>query len=124
MLALRKSGTNVPIGPIGLSGVLATSAMESEGSRSSVVLYYGERLSTLQGLLQSLHVEWQQYRDSVECASVRSRYHAPVEHRPFGRPRFLIQPDQLEYLRSLSFTWVEIASLLLRFSHDHLPPSC
>ena len=94
-----------------LSGVLATSAMETEGSRSSVVLGYGERLSTLQGLLQSLHVEWQQYRDSVERASVRSRYHAPVEHRPFGRPRFLIQPDQLEYLRSLSFTWVEIASL-------------
>ena len=29
-----------------------------------------------------------------------------------GRPRFLISRDQLEYLRSLSFTWTEIATLI------------
>ena len=82
-----------------LSGILASSENEAVGSTSrSVIMRYGEIFSTLQGLVQSLRVQWQQYYTTVECVSEISCYHPPLEHRQHGRPRFLIRQDQLEYL--------------------------
>jgi len=40
-------------------------------------------------------------------------YMAPVTPRSqIGRPRFLITQHQLEYLRSMSFSWVQISEIL------------
>ena len=63
--------------------------------------------------LLSLHTLWQQYHETVEAALSHSMYSAPVLHtNGRGRPRFVITRGQLEYLRSLLFSWTQIASLL------------
>lgn len=62
--------------------------------------------------LQSVLREWQHYTSFFDRAST-SAYTAPVEHSGGrGRPHFLISEDQLHYLRSMNFTWSEIAALL------------
>ena len=78
---------------------------------SSVLSCYRERFSALLELVLVLRVQWQQYCASTEAQFEMSRYHAPREHGQLGRPRVVILQDQLEYLRSLSFTWEEIAAI-------------
>lgn len=54
---------------------------------------------------------WQTYIDSLDSST--NGYHVPREARNgCGRPQLIITQDQLEYLRSLSFSWSEIARLL------------
>lgn len=56
--------------------------------------------------LRSLSQEWQKYLDTKERCS-------NAEHTSQrGRPRSIVSCEQLLYLRSLSFMWTEIASLL------------
>ena len=64
--------------------------------------------------LHSLGHEWQHYINVQERISDSLRYSVSVSQSVSGRgrPRFTVLKDQLEYLRSLSFTWTEIASLL------------
>ena len=61
--------------------------------------------------LRELHSQWSLQCDEVDVVS--TSYSAPLIHssQP-GRPRMLITPEQLCYLRSLSFSWVQISQIL------------
>ena len=72
-----------------------------------------EMLRQLKVIIVSLQSIWRDYQDSIEERSA-TRYFVAVmyTHKRRGRPKFAITGEQLEYLRSLSFTWDTIASLL------------
>ena len=71
------------------------------------------RLSELIDILWELVIMWRQYHETIESTSYGVQYVAPLVHSNHrGRPHFLISRNQLEYLRSLSFTWSQISSLL------------
>lgn len=72
-----------------------------------------EKLVELRGLVRSLHFQWQQYAATVDHRSEQASYHAVATRSGGrGRPTFFVSEQQIVYLRSLAFTWVEIASLL------------
>ena len=98
---------------IHLVGVLDSSGSLVEDDERYVVDQYRHKFLLLHGLLTSLRRQWIEYCTLVESTSATS-YSAPLYYQPHqrGRPSFLIPSDQLEYLRSLSFTWIEIARLL------------
>ena len=55
------------------------------------------------------------YADRIELEAASSCYMAPLQQstgRRGGRPRFSIEREQLVYLRSLRFSWVDISNLL------------
>ena len=69
-------------------------------------------LHQLNAILSSLLNLWQSYEEST-ASMEDAAYSTPLEQTAQrGRPRFRITRDQLDYLRSLSFSWTEIASLL------------
>ena len=77
------------------------------------VLEYASRMIELIGYLRSLAQEWQSYIDAKERLSHSLKYQAILSQSTSkGRPRFLIPKEQLEFLRSLYFTWSEIAQLI------------
>lgn len=82
----------------------------------SDVTEYSSDLQVLQSVLNSLIILWERYEETLESTSVRGSdvgYTASLEQSGRrGRPRFMVSPDQLEYLRTLSFSWTDIASLL------------
>lgn len=90
-----------------------TAANGTEQQRAIISEYE----SGMSELLQSLHLvvhEWDTYLDNL-----LSRPDSPVSYRSAttttgrrGRPKFQISREQLEYLSSMSFTWIDIASLL------------
>ena len=57
--------------------------------------------------------QWQDYQDDYETRGRRFSYNAQLIYtsQP-GRPRFNVTAPQLQYLRSMSFTWVQIAEIL------------
>lgn len=69
-------------------------------------------------LLQSvLHTwqQWSEYSDALDAQQTVNYYLPPIEssrHRR-GRPRFDVSREQLQYLRSLSFSWTAIARMLV-----------
>lgn len=76
-------------------------------------VHYVQDMEDLLQCLRPLSQEWQKYLDIKERCSNVVAYHSPLEHTSQrGRPRFIVSCEQLLYLRSLSFTWTEIASLL------------
>ena len=63
--------------------------------------------------LRSLSEEWHRYIAKMEHASESLKYRAVASnHRGRSRPRFILSKEQLEYLRSLSFSWTHIVLLL------------
>ena len=63
--------------------------------------------------LRLLGAKWQHYLDGLEAIVISTTYRVDVAvPSRRGRPRFLVTQDQLEHLRSLSFTWTDISSLL------------
>lgn len=64
--------------------------------------------------LQQIANDWQGYVDVFHTGEQNAgAYRAPVvASGQRGRPRFQIEREQLEYLRSLSFTWSDISSML------------
>ena len=74
---------------------------------------YSANLSELLECLRSMLREWQDYLNHYQLRSI-SAYHAPPApsmSQP-GRPRFDISKEQLQYLRSMSFSWVQISEIL------------
>ena len=86
--------------------------IDLDDDEATVVQDYLSTVETLLGCVRFLHAEWLEYRDIIDASSTRFSYQSGTMRQWFGRPRFSIQQDQLEYLASLSFTWTEIASLL------------
>ena len=58
---------------------------------------------------------WREYSDTLDLRHARSRYVPPSEASLSrrGRPSFQISREQLQYLRSLSFSWTAIANMLM-----------
>ena len=83
-----------------------------EQNRPIVIGYVGDMEDLLQ-YLRSLSQEWQKYLNFKERHANAVAYRSSLSHTSQrGRPRFVVSQEQLLYLRSLSFTWTEIASLL------------
>jgi len=77
------------------------------------VLGYVREMTQLIVYLRSLAREWQSYIDAKERLSESLKYQASLSRSTGkGRPRFSILKEQLEFLRSLCFTWSEIAQLI------------
>ena len=94
---------------VSLQNVSRLCSVVDEGEYSALARCLHD-LHHLNIILASLLNVWELYEEST---MEDSSYSTPLEltsHR--GRPRFRISGDQLEYLRSLSFTWTEISSLL------------
>ena len=81
-----------------------------------VIEQYDTQLAELLYCMEKLCDKWSEYCDEVvgpnndvACVS----YRTPMEYLGSrGRPRFCITQSQLQYLKSLAFTWSEIASIL------------
>ena len=76
-----------------------------------------DQLSHLEDSLQALYTEWESYLDTFDrLTSMTTSYSVPLETsngpRARGRPRFDVRPEQIAYLRSMSFTYSQIADLL------------
>ena len=75
-------------------------------------------ISELNELLECvslMYAQWSSYETSIiDAQHSQSGYRVPTRTADGtrGRPRFEISKEQLIYLKSLSFTWSEIASLL------------
>ena len=97
-----------------LIGVLNSGNVLGDEERI-IVEQYKEKFRKLGSLLGSLRVEWNEFQALIERRSPSNvSYRAQVQHNEHhrGRPRFVISAEQLEYLRSHTFTWGEIANLL------------
>ena len=65
-------------------------------------------LRTVQVSLQ----KWVDYSDVLDSQRTLSSYFPPLLESGRGRPKFDISREQLQYLRSLSFSWTAIADML------------
>ncbi len=94
--------------------ILKSVVSESTVGGDQVLESYEITLQELLDTLTLLHRRWLEHCEQTDALSYTARYSAPVLHtQQMGRPRFVVSKDQLEYLRSLSFTaWPEIATLL------------
>ena len=84
-------------------------------SETSVI--YSTMLSELLECLRSLYRQWGTYLDScihgyTTHGNTSSSFRAPIAYTSnVGRPRFHVTQHQLEYLRSMSFSWVQMAHI-------------
>ncbi len=87
---------------------------DGEGESPSVVLRYHSHLQDLKECLQVLYTTWCTYLDRTSYSSSSSDAYsvAVVRTSHCGRPKFEISKEQIEYLRSLSFTWQQISELM------------
>ena len=70
-------------------------------------------LTELLHCIEALSVQWSEYCDELVTPNFVHAYHCPVECiGSRERPRLCITRSQLVYLKSLSFTWSEIAAVL------------
>ena len=78
---------------------------------SDVAVHYSVQLAELLQCLRGLYTEWQRYRDDGHHLS--TAYSVPTSQPSIqGRPRFIISREQICYLRSMAFSWIQIARLL------------
>lgn len=93
---------------------IKTQVEEEVGEDSSHTLFrIYQLLSDIVSRLKTLRRQWSEQLDNL-ASRFNFRYQAPTTSRiaAVGRPRFEITRAQLDYLRSLSFSWTEIAHLL------------
>lgn len=81
-----------------------------------IISRYKRMITDLMSFISSLLSYWDVYLDEVQRNVSPFQYRAGTSqssnpNNP-GRPTFDVEKSQLEYLRSLNFTWTEIASLL------------
>lgn len=96
-----------------LHSIVVDELIPNDDPQTRAVHQLEGRLSEPVHILWELVTMWRQYHETIESTSYGVQYTAPLAHSNHrGRPRFLISRNQLEYLRSLSFTWSQISSLL------------
>ena len=82
------------------------------GVADRIILRYITHFIELVDVLQSLLRRWQDYLAHYQSRSVSS-YNAHIVRTSLpGRPRFEITRAQIQYLRSMSFSWVQISRIL------------
>lgn len=73
-------------------------------------------LEDVKSTCNSLLAIWQSYMDCLDSTMISlapsDGFIVPMSRRGRGRPQLAISQDQLEYLRSLNFSWSSIARLL------------
>ena len=82
---------------------------------SETAVLYSALLSELLECLRTIHRQWETHLDHFGhgAAHENASYRAPlVNSGHVGRPRFHVTQHQLQYLRSMSFTWVQISQKL------------
>lgn len=72
---------------------------------------YSSSISELVRDLQTMQRKWEQYLNHLEGPAHTLHPDVLLRGRP-GRPRFIVDQSQIEYLASLSFKWSEIACIL------------
>ena len=78
-----------------------------------IVTSYKNKMENLVTFLRGLSEEWHGYIATMELVSESLSHRAITNNNAGrGRPRFIISKEQLEYLRSISFSWTDIALLL------------
>lgn len=82
--------------------------LESDADLRSVA----EKIEELVGCCRQIEHEWESYIDTLESSEQYSYQASVVLRGRRGRPRFVIQREQLLYLASLGFSWTSISSLL------------
>ena len=82
------------------------------GEAGRVTLHYITHLNELVNILRSLMRQWQEYLTHYQPRSGSSYSAYIVQSSSPGRPRFDITRAQIQYLRSMSFSWVQISRLL------------
>ena len=88
-------------------------ATPNNDTESTVLENYSMKLNELRSCLRELAQQWQTHTDRCVQLSCTSSYAAPsVASRQRGRPKFDITREQLEFLASMSFTWIQIARML------------
>ena len=97
---------------------LSSLCHQMEGEVDSEIVEIYETLVEVRGCCRSLVVLWQAYIDQLDSNySVVSRaemesYQAPRLRQGRGRPQVIISQEQLQYLRSMNFSWTQISDLL------------
>ena len=87
--------------------------MASQGSVPVPLVEYAESMEKLVRALRQAILYWEAYLENLDVRMEWMAFRAPrVYSRGRGRPEFHITPDQLEYLRTLNFSWTEVARLL------------
>ena len=94
------------------------SQIESEGEVDVEMLAIHDTLVEIRGCCRSLLVVWQSYIDQLDSnytmvswAQIES-YQAPRLREGRGCLHAIISLEQLQYLRSLNFSWTQISELL------------
>ena len=91
----------------------ANSGVNHETDVVSVATHYSAMFAELLGCLWGMYNEWSVYLEHYHLNRRASSYSVPVvQANPTGRPTFLISESQLQYLRSLGFSWSQIADIL------------
>ena len=74
-----------------------------------------ECVTSISQLVRDLRIvqqKWEQYVAHVDCPGQVFHPDTRSSSGRRGRPRFVIEKSQIEYLASLSFKWTEIACIL------------
>lgn len=88
-------------------------ATPNSSAEYTVLESYSSKLNELLSCLRELSRQWQAHIDRCVRLSCTTSYSAPsIYTSRRGRPKFDITREQLEYLSSMSFTWVQIARIL------------
>ena len=85
-------------------------ASTNDQEASTTAAHYSALLAELLQCLQRLSHE--SYLDQCQLCVVTSYTVPMIRTGEAGRPRFLITQHQLQYLRSMSFSWVQISEML------------
>ena len=97
----------------GLENVLSVIESDVSPSLTRIKRSLRELRQCLHGILNL----YQQYYEGLDATfSPQSSFHyaTPVQHSlRRGRPSYVVSREQLEYLRSLSFSWVTISQMLM-----------
>ena len=97
---------------------LSSLCHQMEGELDTDLLEIRDALVELRGCCRSLLALWQLYIDQLDSNyTVVSRaqmesYQAPRVRQGRGRPHVIISQEQLQYLRSMRFSWTQISELL------------
>ena len=80
---------------------------------ATIAEYYYCHLTELVVGLRAILRQWLDYMEHYRVFRGDSSYHVPITlSTGRGRPKFEISPEQLVYLRSMCFTWRDIAKIL------------
>ena len=91
----------------------ANAATHASEDVVSVATRYSAMLAELLECLRQMYNEWTSYLEHFHVNRHVTSYSAPVTQvNRTGRPTFLISEAQLQHLRSLGFSWTQIAEIL------------